>query len=211
MVNVVNASSLTLREVQQRFQLGCQLETDLSRFLTLSALTEAQVARVAGIRQSWGRYYSNGRVTEGEVKILALSPLLIEAGYLAAPELRLSLEERINEVEIEDGDRVIRGRMDMIVCRDLGDRVRLCVLIIEAKNSAVNVMEGLPQLLVYMQSFLEGQGVVWGLVTNGGDYVFVQLERGLFRLFRGLGLMFEGDGERLLEVLIALRRLEEGE
>lgn len=83
MVNVVNASSLTLREVQQRFQLDCQLETDLSRFLTLSPLTEAQVARVAGIRQSWGRYYSNGRVTEGEVKILALSPLLIEAGYLA--------------------------------------------------------------------------------------------------------------------------------
>jgi hypothetical protein len=39
--------------------------------------------------------------------------------------------------------------------------------------------------------------------------VFVRLERGLFRLFRGLGLMFEGDGERLLEVLIALGRLEE--
>lgn len=115
---------------------------------------------------------------------MALSPLLVEAGYLAEPELRLSLEERVNDIEIEDGDRVIRGRMDLLVCRDAGDRVPLCILIVEAKNSAVNAMEGLPQLLVYMQSFLENQAVVWGLVTNGGDYVFVRLERGLYRLFR---------------------------
>ncbi|MGD1901224.1 MAG: restriction endonuclease subunit R [Geitlerinemataceae cyanobacterium] len=204
MVNVVHASSLTLGEVQQQFQLDERLETDLSQFLELQPLTEAQTARMTGIQQNWKRYYRNGKVTEGAVKILSVSPLLTEAGYLANPELRLSLEEQVNEIEIEDGDRVIRGRMDMLVCRDLGDRAPLCVLVIEAKNSAVNAMEGLPQLLVYMQSFLEHQEFVWGLVTNGSDYVFVRLERELFRLFRGLSLLFPEDGQHLLQALMAL-------
>ena len=94
--------------------------------------------------------------------------------------------------------------MDILVCRDRGDRVPLCVLIVETKNSVISPMAGLPQLLVYMQSFLETQDAVWGLLTNGGEYVFVRLERGLFRLFRGLNLMFIEDVERLLQVLIAL-------
>nr|WP_306557910.1 hypothetical protein [Nostoc sp. 'Peltigera malacea cyanobiont' DB3992] len=48
---------------------------------------------------------------------------------------------------------------------------------IETKNSAIEVGEGLPQLLTYAFKSLDQQPSVWGLVTNGLRYQFVYLRR----------------------------------
>lgn len=205
MVTTIYASSLSLKDVQQQFQLKQLLEKDYNQFLELPTLTDIQQERIGQIRSNWMRHSAEGKVAEGEVKVLAISPLLIESGYFSESDLRLSLEERVREIEIEDGDRVIRGRMDLLVCRDQDDQTPLCVLVIEAKNSGISTLSGLPQLLFYMQTFLERQDFVWGLVTNGEDYVFVRLERGVFRQFRALSLTFPDEAERLLQVAIGVR------
>ncbi|MGD1903267.1 MAG: hypothetical protein ACFB9N_13625 [Geitlerinemataceae cyanobacterium] len=129
----------------------------------------------------------------------------MEAGYLSREDLRVSLEEQVSEVEVEDGDRVIRGRMDLLVCQEQeSDRVPLCVLAIETKNSEIDVRVGLPQLLFYMHSFLERQATVWGLVTNGETYLFVRLVSGTFQLFPHLVVSSARQAEQILKVSIAL-------
>ncbi|WP_460203044.1 hypothetical protein [Scytonema sp. NUACC21] len=47
---------------------------------------------------------------------------------------------------------------------------------IETKNSAVEVFEGLAQLVTYAVKSLQQQSSVWGLVTNGKGYQFVRFE-----------------------------------
>lgn len=208
-VNVINASSLTLQEVREQFKLESVFEEDFAEFLELQNLTPTEQARLASIRADWERYLSAGKVSEGEVKVLILSRLLVEAGYLSREDLRVSLEEQVADVEVEDGDRVIRGRMDVLVCQERrGDQVPLCILAIETKNSEVDVRVGLPQLLFYMQSFLERQSSVWGLVTNGEVYLFVRLAVGRFQLFPYLVVSSPRQAERVLEVLIAIGREE---
>lgn len=44
------------------------------------------------------------------------------------------------------------------------------ILVIESKNTTVDAMEGLPQLLTYAYKSLELQTSVWVLTTNGIRY-----------------------------------------
>ncbi|MGB0562096.1 MAG: restriction endonuclease subunit R [Spirulinaceae cyanobacterium] len=181
MVNVLNASSLTLQDVRDRCQLDFQYEQDFAPFLALQPLTASERDRATELRQIWERYYVQGKVSEGQVNLLAVSPLLWNTGYVLEPTLQIAMEENIAEIAIEDGETVIRGRMDLLISR-LQGQVPLCVLIIETKNSAISPAAGLAQLLTftYASSFLAGQPFVWGLVTNGADYQFVRVEPGLY-------------------------------
>ena len=207
MVKVLNASSLTLEEACDRLQLRFQFEEDLRAFLDLQPLTPQESERAAEIRQAWERYYIKGKICEGQVNLMALSPLLWASGYTLDPAIRISMEENIEEIAIDDGETVIRGRMDVIITRAWeSKRVPLCILIIETKNSAASAAVGLPQLLTYAGAFLEQQELVWGLATNGTDYQFVRVERGLYRQFRSLSLLSPEDTARILEVVISLRK-----
>jgi hypothetical protein len=51
------------------------------------------------------------------------------------------------------------------------------VLVIESKNSSIDLSAGLPQLLTYAFKSLAYQESVWGLVTNGLRYQFVYLRQ----------------------------------
>ncbi|MGD1938144.1 MAG: restriction endonuclease subunit R [Cyanophyceae cyanobacterium] len=208
MAEVLNASSLTLREVYERFPLEEHVQPDLGAYLDLEPLPDIGASRLELIRQSWRRSLFQGLLNEGCVKFLTVSPLLMEAGYLGSSDVRTLLEEKIAEIAIESDDRVIRGRMDVLVLQNPSDRPSLCVLIIEAKNSTVNVLEGLPQLLVYIHTFLDKQKSVWGLLTTGTDYTFVRLQQGSYQLFKGLNLLFPDDSKILLQALIAIRKLQ---
>ena len=78
---------------------------------------------------------------------------------------------------------------------------------VEAKNSTVEALEGLPQLLTYAYSSLEHQESVWGLTTNGLRYQFVYLQPGnppTYQLLPELNLI---DTERSLQILQVLKAI----
>ena len=215
MVKVLNASSLTLEEACDRLQLRFKFEEDWSAFLDLQPLTPQESDRATEMRQVWERYRLKGKISEGQVKVMAVSPLLWASGYLSDPNVQISLEEDIDEISVNDGETVIRGRMDVLVVRKrarAGEAfsqesfVPLCVLIIEAKNSTISTSAGLPQLLTYAGTFLERQEFVWGLVANGIEYQFVRVERGLYRQFDSLSILSPKDAVRLFEIAISLRK-----
>ncbi|MEM9770255.1 MAG: hypothetical protein AAF889_01415, partial [Cyanobacteria bacterium P01_D01_bin.73] len=111
------------------------------------------------------------------------------------------------EITVDDGDTVIRGRMDVMIAQEWDEgRSSLCILVIESKNSTVDVSVGMPQLLTYVASFLNSQKSVWGLVTNGSIYQFVLVQPGLYREFPLLNLMRPKEAEEMLKVAIAIRK-----
>ncbi|MEM8639979.1 MAG: restriction endonuclease subunit R [Cyanobacteria bacterium P01_G01_bin.54] len=198
---------LTLKDVHDRLQLKFQYEQQFEPFLTLQPLTVVERDRATELRQTWERYYIRGKVSEGQVNLLAVSPLLWSTGYVLEPTLQIGMEEKIAEIAIEAGETLIQGRMDLVITRlQEQNKVPLCVLIIEAKNSAISPATGLAQLLTYAGSFLAQQDIVLGLVTNGIEYQFVHVEAGLYRQFRSLTLFSPQDAETLFAVAIAIRQ-----
>ncbi|NES24566.1 MAG: restriction endonuclease subunit R, partial [Symploca sp. SIO3E6] len=78
---------------------------------------------------------------------------------------------------------------------------------IETKNSTVNALEGLPQLLTYAYRRLEEQSGIWGLTTNGLNYQFVYIQPGnppTYQLFPELSLIRPEQSMQLLQVLKAI-------
>lgn len=189
-------------------------EAAFATFLSLAPLTEEEILELSRIWQDFDRYLYDGRVSEGLVKLLTLAPLLRLANFYSAP-IRLTTEDSI-DLAIEDEGSIISGRMDILaVNKDVQNpnEFPFWILVIEAKNSTLEVREGLPQLLAYAFTSLERQPFVWGLATNGLRYQFVRLAQGnppTYQLMPELNLFESDRAIQLLQVLKAICNLQSG-
>ena len=144
----LQAKNLTLNEVHQLLDLQPSVQrVRFTDVLNLPDLTEWEMAEMAQIRIDFQVYWQAGKVLEGQVQLLVLAPLLRLAGYYRSP-IQLSLEQAIAEILLDDEDTKITGRLDLLAARR--DAVTpLWVLVVESKNSQVDALNGLPQLLTY--------------------------------------------------------------
>ena len=200
----LQAKNLTLNEVHQWMSLQPSLER--ARFadvLNLPDLTEWEIAEMEQIRIDFQAYWQAGKVLEGQVQLLVLAPLLRLAGYYRSP-IQLSLEQAIAEIVLDDDDTRITGRLDLLAARR-ETSTPLWVLVVESKNSQVDALSGLPQLLTYASRSLMDQESVWGLATNGFSYYFVRLISGEVRSYQLLPELNLLDGDRALVVLQVLK------
>ena len=206
------AKDLSIGEVHQRFGFERSYGESFDAVLTLESLTEFERGEVAQIREDFDRYLVGDRVSEGMVKLLSLFPLLRLAGFYRYP-IELKLEESIAPIQVKDEDVIVTGRLDALAVASVengANAIPLWVLLVEAKNSEISAMAGLPQLLAYAFEQLQRQGQMWGLVTNGLDYLFVQMEAGeglKYQLLPQLHFMDAGPGQEVLRVLKAIRAL----
>lgn len=124
------------------------------------------------------------------------------------------MEEDIADIDIEDEDTKITGRMDILAvnkAQQTADNIYFWILVIETKNSLADVLAGLPQLLTYTFKSLEHQTSVWGLVTNGARYQFVYLQAGnppTYQLMPLLNLMESEPSIQILQVFKAICKLQ---
>lgn len=200
----LQAKNLTLNEVHQLLDLQPSVQrVRFTDVLNLPDLTEWEMAKMAKIRIDFQAYWQAGKVLEGQVQLLVLAPLLRLAGYYRSP-IQLSLEQAIAEIMLDDEDTKITGRLDLLAARR--DAVTpLWVLVVESKNSQVDALNGLPQLLTYASQSLTSQESVWGLATNGFSYYFVRLISGetlSYQLLPELNLL---DSDRALVLLQVLK------
>ncbi|MBR8838681.1 MAG: restriction endonuclease subunit R [Stigonema ocellatum SAG 48.90 = DSM 106950] len=201
---ILEASSLSLNDVHRLLKLQKQPNGLFRDFFTLEPLTEFEQQDLARIAKDFERYLYAGKVSEGLVKFLTLAPLMRLAGFYDVP-IRLTVEDSL-AITIVDEDIRITGRMDILAVNGVQAETMLpfWVLVIETKNSAIDVGEGLAQLLTYAFKSLEQQGAVWGLVTNGQRYQFVYLRQGTpptYQLMPLLNLNEYQDAVELLQVL----------
>jgi predicted type IV restriction endonuclease len=109
------------------------------------------------------------QMLENMVKMVVLSPLLDLAGFYLPPFFTTS--EAAIEISLEDNNEQIKGRMDLLVMQD-----RLWVLVIESKQAGISLEPGIPQLLAYMLANPDRQLPIFGLVTNGSNFIFAKLQ-----------------------------------
>jgi hypothetical protein len=211
-MTLLQSKNLSLKEVRRL--LGFQKipnASSFTSFLSLQPLTEFEQQELAQIREDFDNYMSDGKVSEGQIKFLAVSPLMRLAGFYRTP-IEITLEEDIAAIEIADEDTKISGRIDILAVKKVHSQaeIALWVLVIEAKNSEVAALTGLPQLLTYAYKSLEYQSTVWGLATNGVTFQFVYLRQGnppIYQLLPDLNLTDPERSLQLLQVLKSIRDL----
>ncbi|MCW6051451.1 hypothetical protein K4039_15475 [Lyngbya sp. CCAP 1446/10] len=81
--------------------------------MSLEPLTEFEQLELVQIRNDFREYLSVEKVPEGLVQALATFPLMRLAGFYRSP-LKMSLEENIANITIEDEDTTITGRFDIL-------------------------------------------------------------------------------------------------
>lgn len=203
----IDARNLSLKDVQQILKIERSPNISFTDLLSLEPLTTHEQQELDKIRSIFDSYYAEEKIAEGQVKFLFLSPLLWLSGFYQ-PSLKITLEENIADILIEDEDTLIKGRMDILAVNKTEQKISplFWILVIEAKNS-VEALEGLPQLLTYAYKSLDNQKSVWGLTTNGLRYQFVYLQQDnhpTYQLLPELNLL---DSERSLQLLQVLKAI----
>ena len=183
-----------------------------SDFFSLEPLTESEQQELLKLRNDFRRYLSAGKVSEELVKFLVLSPLMRLTGFFDIP-IVLTMEDSI-PIEVEDGDTLIKGRLDILAVNQPDAEIgaaQFWILVVEAKNSALAPLAGLPQLLTYAYKSLQQQSSVWGLTTNGESYRFVRVTPGnpcTYQILPELNLIDTERSLLLAQVLKAICKLQ---
>lgn len=203
MVQTLQAKNVTLSELSDRFAL--ELTDDEQFFrewqVDLPEVTAAEKQRLDRVKSSFSNLLEYPPLLENTVKMVVLSPLLDLADVYQKP-FHIKSEPSF-QITTEDEGTVIRGDVDVLVLRD-----RLWVMVIEAKRAAVDVDEGRAQLLSYMLASPTIEKPVFGMITNGRNFLFVKLIQqptpryALSRLFS-----LVNPGNELYTVLGVLKRL----
>ncbi|NDJ25833.1 restriction endonuclease subunit R [Nostoc sp. B(2019)] len=212
MTVTLDARNISLEDVQQLLKFEEELNNSFTSLLSLESITEFEQQELLQIRNLYRSYYTAGKISEGQIKFLFLAPLMKLAGFYC-PGIKITLEENIADIYVEDEDTNIKGRMDILaVNKTQGKKVTIpfWILVIEAKNSSINASEGLPQLLSYAYKSLENQTSVWGVTTNGMDYQFVYLQQGnppIYQLLPKLDMTRPESSIELLQVFKSICKL----
>lgn len=205
MVEVIQASRLSLHEIKQKF--GLQQIQDSQFFPEWQGLSSDLTAyEQHWLDQAKADFLSLAEypLHEEIVKIAVLAPVLSIAGLCRAPFVPAA--EKQVEIAFEDEDEVIRGRVDLLVLYR-----NLWVATIETKPKQADVLTALPQALLYMMASPTNSLPLFGLLTNGNHFLFVKLLKqetpsyGLSELFTLLRQ--ENDLYRVVGILKHLREL----
>jgi len=212
MTQNLEASQLSLNDVRRLLKLEEREGDAFTDFFSLEPLSELEQQEILKIRTDFRRYLSAGKVSEELVKFLVLSPLMRLAGFFDIP-IVLTMEDSI-PIEVEDADTLIKGRLDVLAVNQPDAELaaaQFWILVVEAKNSAIDPWAGLPQLLTYAYKSLQQQSSVWGLTTNGRNYQFVYLMRGnpcTYQILPELNLIDRERSLLLAQVLKAICKLQ---
>ncbi|MEM9007836.1 MAG: restriction endonuclease subunit R [Cyanobacteria bacterium P01_F01_bin.86] len=198
MVQTIAADKLTLYDLKQHFQLQ---QTDDPSFFpewrgNLPELTKSDQQRLARVRAIVANLEQRS-VLENTVKLAVVAPLLDLSG-LFLPPFYVSTEDSV-EIEASDETLLVRGRIDILVLKD-----QLWMLIIESKRAEFSLKVGIPQVLSYMLAAPQKNLPLYGMVTNGTNFVFLKLsgqENSLYARSRQFVLEQDHDLEKVLQIL----------
>ncbi|QLE50100.1 type I restriction enzyme HsdR N-terminal domain-containing protein [Nostoc sp. C057] len=134
----------------------------------LSEITEAEKASVDVVRRRYLYHRTGGDLLEGTVILLLVSPILALSGFYDPP-FRIKAESSV-ELVLDDGEEILRGRIDVLVLQD-----QLWLMVLESKKTTLSVWAAVPQALAYMMANPNPSKPVFGMVTNGDDILFVKV------------------------------------
>lgn len=199
MVQTIQAQKLNLYDLEEKF--GLEFTDDKQFFWewqeNLPQLTDLEKQALDEVRREYRHLYTH-LVLESVVKLVVLSPLLRLAGFYRP--LYLTAEKEVRIVS-EDEGTIVTGRLDLLVFTP-----QFWVLVIEAKGAKYSLEVGIPQALAYMLNSRDRDRPAFGFVTNGIDFIFLKLMKGLPRYSESYPFSLRRDDD-LYTVLSILKRL----
>ncbi len=169
-----NARTLTLTDLRHNF--GVRLNPDDPFFRQwsnqFSPLTEAEQQGLERLTRNYTYLSQEDPPLEEVVKLVVVSPLLDLAGFYQPPFLIRTEVGTTLEVADEPDISPIQGKIDILVVQEA-----LWILVIESKPARLDVTSGIPQALTALLSAPTSQPVLYGMVTNGREVLFVRLVR----------------------------------
>jgi hypothetical protein len=171
MARALPEKDVSLLQLQQNFGLTRSQSQPLfaAGTIALPTLTANEQASIQEIQLEFN-HLSTQNILEPIVKMVVLAPLLRIAGFFLPP-FTITAEQQI-ELLTEDEGVLIRGLIDLLVLNS-----SMWVVTIEAKRAEYSLKAALPQVLAYMLSSQTPQTSLYGLITNGSEFRFVQLTK----------------------------------
>jgi len=160
----------SLSDLQTRCNLHQAENEDFFRewFEDLPELNSQEKMGISCIKQRYDYHRIDGLLLEGTINLLVISPLLELAGFLDSP-YRIFSPYRIT-LELEEPEETIRGFIDVLVVQE-----KLWIFVIESKRNSIPVLAALPQLLAYMLTAPQHDKPIFGMATNGDEFIFLKL------------------------------------
>jgi predicted type IV restriction endonuclease len=166
--------TLTLSDLRHNF--GVRLNSNdpfFTRWLHQALpLTEAEQQGLERLTRNYTYLSQEDPPLEEVVKLVVISPLLDLAGFYQPPFLIRTEVGTTLEVADEPNISPIQGKIDILVVQEA-----LWILVIESKPARLDVTSGIPQALTYLLSAPTSQPVLYGMVTNGREVLFVRCDR----------------------------------
>jgi hypothetical protein len=203
MVQTIPAKEITLLDLETNFGLQFIENEQVFREWqdNLPEITNSEKQRLDRVKAGYANLLKYPPLLENTVKMVVLSPLLDLADFYLSP-FHVKSEKSVT-ISAEDQGVTVKGQIDILVLFE-----RLVVVAIESKQAAFSIEVGKPQLLAYMLAISNSDKPVYGLITNGGSFIFVKLIKeetpkyALSRLF-----YIFNPGNELYTVLSVLKRL----
>lgn len=210
MTEVIAIEKLTLHDVKKKFNL--QLFEGTSFFsewqTSLPKLIDFEKARLAHIRRIYRNFEARSAL-ENTVSLTIVSPLLDAVG-LFLPPFYVETKKSVKVIS-QDEEVAIKGRLNIAIIQDT-----IWVLTIEAERARFSLIVGLPQVLSYMLATPTPQKQLYGMVTNGRNFVFVKLDRAVssrpvYAQSKEFILDQDDDLEQILRIVKRLAHIASGE
>ena len=199
----VTKAIVNLKDVRDRFHLHEAID---ERFFTewqekLPEMSADERNVLDRLKARYFYYADEGAMTEGTIKTMILSPLL-ELAKLYDPPFKIRAEQfvRIQPQTDEDG-LVLEGFIDFLIACD-----RFWIAIVEAKRYGFNVSFAVPQTLAYMMANPNEDRPVFGMATNGEDYIFLKVDRASRQYAKSRKLTLSNPSSNELYVVLQIVR-----
>jgi len=203
MVQLIPAQDITLSQLTELF--GLTITAD-NQFFTewmdnLPELTNQEKQQLDRVKDNYISLVNRHTLSENMVKMVVLEHLLDLANFYKLPfDVK---DEKSVEISVPDENKIIRGRLDFLVFKN-----QLWLAIIESKNAAISLRGAIPQCLAYMLNNPQPQQAIFGLLTNGDDFVFIKLaQRNTLQYALSDKFTLWQQGNELYKVLSILKKL----
>jgi hypothetical protein len=198
----IAAKDINLRYLIDSFGIQLVLDEDFFREWQedLPEIADLDKQLLDKVKTGYFNLLNYPPLLEDVVRMAIVDPILFIGDFYLAP-LYIKAEESV-EITNEDEGVIIKGKIDTLVLKD-----QFWVMVIESKQAEYSIERGLAQILVYMLANPYSDKPSFGMITSGGEFIFVKLLQGNPpRYALSKGFLIRNPGNELYDVLRILKR-----
>ncbi|MTJ49574.1 restriction endonuclease subunit R [Dolichospermum sp. UHCC 0259] len=203
MTITLQARDINLRYLIDNFGIELVFDPEFFREwqADLTELTDLDKQLLDKVKTGYFNLLNYPPLLEDVVRMAIVDPILFIGDFYLAP-LYIKAEEAV-EIVNEDEGVIIKGKIDTLILKD-----QFWVMVIESKQAEYSIEKGLAQILVYMLANPHPDKPCFGMITSGGEFIFVKLVMGNPpRYGLSKGFLTRNPGNELYDVFRILKRL----